>query len=404
MLHIILGILTILLAILKWLGILLLILLLLAVAFVLIMLFVPVRYRGRGEKTAEKLGAELSVTWLLHLIVVEAAFDAGGGRLEIRIFGRTLEEWRALLNKVKRKKRKEGKTESSEARRKKQKSTAKDAKRTPEDPLVKTGKNRQNLGEKPETPKEEINRPEEAKRPGTAETLPDIEDSEDKTEGERKNSCTAEQIQKLPESLKKEVCEKDASVMTENKNLAETNLPERAGRLSKLLARIREALSDLPQKVLQVFSLLKRIAGEGVKAAQRIRDAVPRILKKIRRILHQPAVFLQFWEKYEVGEVLGTVKNELFTLLGHYRPRRLTGYLKFGTGDPAQTGELTGALYLLLPTQEYEIVPDFEEAQIETETELEGQIRSIHLLVTAYHLFRNKKLKRLIRKLRKKGE
>ena len=57
MLHIILGILTILLTILKWLGILLLILLLLAVALVLIVLFVPVRYRGRGEKTAEKLGA-----------------------------------------------------------------------------------------------------------------------------------------------------------------------------------------------------------------------------------------------------------------------------------------------------------------------------------------------------------
>ena len=92
MLHIILGILTILLTILKWLGILLLILLLLAVALVLIVLFVPVRYRGRGEKTAEKLGAELSVTWLLHLIVVEAVFDAEGGSLKIRIFGRTPEE------------------------------------------------------------------------------------------------------------------------------------------------------------------------------------------------------------------------------------------------------------------------------------------------------------------------
>lgn len=58
-----------------------------------------VRYRGRGEKTAEKLGAELSVTWLLHLIVVEAVFDAEGGSLKIRIFGRTPEEWRALLDR-----------------------------------------------------------------------------------------------------------------------------------------------------------------------------------------------------------------------------------------------------------------------------------------------------------------
>ena len=84
----------------------------LAVALVLIVLFVPVRYRGRGEKTAEKLGAELSVTWLLHLIVVEAVFDAEGGSLKIRIFGRTPEEWRALMDKVKRKKRKKRKAES----------------------------------------------------------------------------------------------------------------------------------------------------------------------------------------------------------------------------------------------------------------------------------------------------
>ena len=151
MLHIILGILTILLTILKWLGILLLILLLLAVALVLIVLFVPVRYRGRGEKTAEKLGAELSVTWLLHLIVVEAVFDAEGGSLKIRIFGRTPEEWRALLDKVKRKKRKKRKAESLEAGGKKQKSTAKGAKRIPEEPPVKTGQSRQNSGEKPET-------------------------------------------------------------------------------------------------------------------------------------------------------------------------------------------------------------------------------------------------------------
>ena len=151
MLHIILGILTILLTILKWLGILLLILLLLAVALVLIVLFVPVRYRGRGEKTEEKLGAELSVTWLLHLIAVEAAFDAGGGSLKIHIFGRTPEEWRTLLNKVKRKKRKKGRAEPSEAGGKKQKSTAKGAKRTPEEIPVKTGQSRQNSGKKPET-------------------------------------------------------------------------------------------------------------------------------------------------------------------------------------------------------------------------------------------------------------
>ena len=384
MLHIILGILTILLTILKWLGILLLILLLLAVVLVLIVLFVPVRYCGRGEKTEEKLGAELSVTWLLHLIAVEAVFDAGGGSLNIHIFGRTPEEWRTLLNKVKRKKRKKGRAEPSEAGGKKQKSTAKGAKRTPEEIPVKTGQSRQNSGKKPETSPDINSAGMDFPKPVK------IQISE--------QSFTDERTDKQPQNPK----ETQGSCQREKTEGHQEQ--KQAGRLSKLLARIGGVLSELPQKAVQIFGLGKKIAGAGLKAAQIIRDAVPKILEKICRILHQPAVFLQFWEKYEVGEVLSAVKNELFNLLGHYRPRRLVGYLKFGTGDPAQTGELTGALYLLLPTQEYEIVPDFEEVQFETETELEGQIRSIHLLVTAYHLFRNKKLKRLIRKLRKKGE
>ena len=92
MLHIILGILTILLTILKWLGILLLILLLLALLLLAVVLLVPVRYRGRGKKTAEKLEAQLSVTWLLRLLAVEAACDAGKGdgrASEDPDFGRT---------------------------------------------------------------------------------------------------------------------------------------------------------------------------------------------------------------------------------------------------------------------------------------------------------------------------
>ena len=390
MLHIILGILTILLTILKWLGILLLVLLLLALTLLAIVLLAPAHYRGRAEKTEEKLEAQLSVTWLLRLLVVEAAIDAGGGRLEIRIFGRTLETWRALLKrqKQKRKKHRTEKSESPESSGKKRETAAKSEKCIQEENPVHVGQSQQIPVEKPKILEEKGGRPEEVKRQGSVKTLTDVADSEDKTEGVRKNSCAAEQIQKQPERLKKE----------------EEQIQNEAGRFSKIMARIRGFLSGLPQKVAQIFRLPIIIADGGLKAAQCIRDAVPKLIEKIQHILHQPDAFLQFWEEYEVSEVLGVVKGELFTLLDHYRPQRFSGYLKFGTGDPAQTGELTGALYLLFPTQEYEILPNFEEAQFETETEFSGHIRNIHLLVTAYHLFRNKKLKWLIRKLRKKGE
>lgn len=342
MLHIILGILTIILTILKWLGFLLLILLLLALILVLIVLLVPVRYRGRGEKTMEKLGGKLSATWLLRLIVIKAAIDSGGGNLEIRFFGKTPEAWRALLKKQKRNKGK-----------KKPKSAAQNAKRRRPAETIKRTQTKQ---------------PEEAVK---------------RTQPEQ----SAEAVKRTPPAERLEISKKESWQKDEKKAAEHAASGDADG-----------------SKISHIFRALKKIVGRSAKVVQSIRDAVPKMIEKIFRIVQQPGAFLQFWEKYEVGEVLREGKKELFALLAHYRPRHLVGYVKFGTGDPAQTGELTGILYLILPTQEYEIVPNFEELQFETETEFSGQIRGIHLLVTAYHLFRNKKLKRLIRKVRKKGE
>ena len=90
-------------------------------------------------------------------------------------------------------------------------------------------------------------------------------------------------------------------------------------------------------------------------------------------------------------------------LLRHYRPREISGRLHFGTGDPAVTGQLTGLIYLLLPARaQLSVEPEFTEAVFEADLEFSGHIRAVHAARTAYHLFRNKRLKRLIKRLRKK--
>ena len=74
----------ILLLILKIIGIVLLVLLGLLLAVILIVLFVPFRYRAEGVFQNKELQARAGVTWLLHLIGVEIAFDKGlTGRVRV---------------------------------------------------------------------------------------------------------------------------------------------------------------------------------------------------------------------------------------------------------------------------------------------------------------------------------
>lgn len=70
-------------------------------------------------------------------------------------------------------------------------------------------------------------------------------------------------------------------------------------------------------------------------------------------------------------------------LLRHILPRKIRGRIHFGTSDPAQTGEILGAVSVLFAMygQGIRIVPDFDQAVFEGEAELQGHLRGIVLLI-----------------------
>ena len=97
---------TVILGILKVIGILLLIVLGLLLCILLCALFVPVRYRVQGQRSAEvPLQGQVTVSWLLHLFGI--CVDAKGTDISIklRIFGIPLDTLREFLNRRKKKKR-----------------------------------------------------------------------------------------------------------------------------------------------------------------------------------------------------------------------------------------------------------------------------------------------------------
>ena len=358
MLHFILSIL---LGILKIIGILLLTVLVLLLLVLSAILFAPVRYHLRVEKTEEALEGMAEISWL-H--VIRARLSADGRRrthvLDIRIFGISPAKLRERLRRRKQKK--------------KQQKEKQDTKKQAPNEINRTNKTDKANKTKTESPD------------GQAEA----------DRNKQRNICRQEQPSET------DINEPEEAPQTTGSE--ETNSRQK----EKLLARILEMIQMLPYKIRAVCATIKsnveRIRELG-KHMKRMGERIWSRLQQAAEIPEKIQQLLDFVEDYHLKELFAEGKAELNDLWRHYRPRKATGYLQFGTGDPALTGELTGILYLLLPAfSEVQIEPDFNDPMLQTELELSGHIRACHLAATAWRLFRNKKLRRLIAKIRKKGD
>ncbi|MDD6215709.1 MAG: hypothetical protein PUB28_03000 [Roseburia sp.] len=103
-----------------------------------------------------------------------------------------------------------------------------------------------------------------------------------------------------------------------------------------------------------------------------------------------------------------TVKGifgELRYLLKHLRVRKIATDLSFSAGDPALTGQVLGGLCLVpfLYQKGVGIYPDFEAEKwyVKGNFKVEGHARGIHFVCSAIRLWKDKNLRRLIKRFRK---
>ena len=82
-------------------------------------------------------------------------------------------------------------------------------------------------------------------------------------------------------------------------------------------------------------------------------------------------------------------------ILKHIMPKHHNIDILFGTGDPASTGEILGAVYAMtfLLGVNITVTPDFENKVIEVQSSFKGRIRLFTLLIIALKAYRNKDFK-----------
>ena len=267
----------IILAILKWVGIVLFCILLLLLALVLCILFVPVRYRISVQCT-DQWRVRGNVSWLLYIFKLSFDTTAEQGT-RLRIFGIPV---------------------SRDKRRKRPKSTKKRKK-------------------KKEAPSIREKMPSE-----THKNLPG------KSAGEA-------EVQKSlqPEGRK--------STQPENREKM------RNGWWSRIRKRLDALYGRIKKTILSIRDIFDKI-----KAVDREE------LEMIRLLLQKTG-----------------------RLLKHIFPKKLRGWIHFGTSDPALTGEILGALgvFFAMYGQGIRVTPDFEQSVFEGEAEIRGSLMGIVLLI-----------------------
>lgn len=93
--------------------------------------------------------------------------------------------------------------------------------------------------------------------------------------------------------------------------------------------------------------------------------------------------------------------KQLKYLLKKGKPSKIEGEVIFGTGDPALTGQILGAIaifYGVIP-KKLQIVPDFEEQRYEGWLNAKGKLRLIHIVIVICRLAIDKNFRYIVKQL-----
>ena len=349
MLHIILFILTAV-------GILLAAVLLLLLLCILLLLFVPLRYEIAFRHTETETAVQGKVSWLLHLIRAKLFYEKPEGKGLLVKIGSF-----QLIPKKEKKKRKQ--------------KPVKKAKPAPK-PVEKSVQKSVQPAQKPEKAAEKPEKVQEQAEPVRQESL--------------------------QEKPVQPVLEAEAKPQPQEESIPEKQFhpePEQIPKKSRLSA-LAEKLRGIPDFFRKLRAVFLAVGQQLKRQAEKLRRLFHSLSEWKAKLSH----YIEIWQEEETQTLIRSLKEDLFYLLHHIRPRRGRGYLKYGFPDPALTGQLTGLFYVLRPLafSELALEPVFETEEILLEGNLvvRGHIRLVHLVRIGLKLLFDKNLKHFRQRLK----
>ena len=340
------GIIGILLTILKVLGIILLSILGLLLIIILLFLFVPFVYKIRVKYVDKQLEADGEVSFLFRLLRARAIYKE-----EL-----SYEAKAAFFTLISSKKADEGKEDGKE-RRKENKVT---------DVKAETGT-----------------------RLDVETQIPKATTVESKVDAE----ADSKQVNNRPESIKQEDSNIEDGTQVDRKQevCGQVNEENKAGKNLKS-KKAKKQKSKKTKKKLNIFAKIEEIK-------EKIEAKWTAFKEDFLSLNNKKEAVLKFINAEGTADGIFYLLTQSKILVKMILPKKIKGWLRFGTGDVYTEGQYLTYLCFLYPLYagKFEIIPEWDEEVIEVDASFSGKIRMFAMLLIGLKLLFSKKVKALLR-------
>lgn len=330
--------LTIIVGILKVIGIVLLAILGILLILIIEALWVPVRYRIIAMKEND-IVVKIKLHWLLHFLHISIVYENSKLIYWIRILGYR------VYDSEKPKKAKQQKKDNSLKKSQKKK-----------DKLVETNTS----------------------------LLQDELKQEKETNDSNSGVCVAENTSNDDESQ---------HTSTEEEMYVQEEVRDEA-------ASQNHKSFGMKNRIIQIINMIRKIPSKVKKALKTVKETVVSIVKKVKQLLTYPSKLFALIKDESTKSSIGLIFQSIKKILKTSKPKKIRGHAIIGFDDPSTTGEVLGVIslvfaYFNLNTKKLQIIPDFTKQRLEGKLTAVGRIYLYTVLKVLVHLKNDKNMKQM---------
>ncbi len=370
----------ILLMILKIIGIILLAIIGIALLIVILILFVPIRYKIQAHRYDDTM-AKVNVSWLLSAIRFTLEYNGAEVDTKIRILGfdgskfingDTKQKQEDIIDYTNEEEKTEPKTEPK----------ACDTDALDENKSDNVSNNTNGIDKSDDTNKD--NGIDTEDRTNTDNAI----GTEDRTNTD--NDIDAE-----------DGTNKDNDIDAEDRTNTDNAIDTEDSINQSDISSSKEQKKKNTRKPKNIFSRLVFKAKKIYHKFKTWCKKLMNMLKKADDIKTKLLALAEFIDSREFKDNFAFVKVQLGRLFKHIMPLKHRIKLEFGTGSPDTTGEILGALAVVmaLTGMNIQVMPDFDNAIFRGEIYMKGRIRLFNILIIALKVYFNKELRIVADKL-----
>lgn len=166
-----------------------------------------------------------------------------------------------------------------------------------------------------------------------------------------------------------------------------------------LIRTVKKGLQKIKKIIKNIFDKIKNILNK-------IKNIFLNIFTCTNDIKKRISYYYNLWQKDATQKVWEDCKSRAVKLLKHLKPKKLQIDLHIGMDDPSTTGMIMGIWGMLYPIigGTIHITPEFEDEILEGKLICKGRIRVFTVVWILLQFYRDKKLKKLIELVKKGGK